>query len=52
MPLKLAHLVMPIKEYGYDIGLVKVGLRIILIKLLLTKINTHLKVGRGRISRL
>jgi hypothetical protein len=51
MPLELAHLVMWIKEHGYDVGWIKVGLRVILIKLLLTKIDTHLKVGRGCISR-
>ena len=51
MPLELAYLVMRMKEHGYDVGRIEVGLRVILIKLLLTKINTHLKVGCGRISR-
>jgi hypothetical protein len=51
MPLKPAHLVMRMKEYGHDVGRIKVGLRVILIKLLLTKIDTRLKVGRGRVSR-
>jgi hypothetical protein len=51
MPLKLAHLVMQIKEHSYDVGRIEVSLRVILIKLLLTKIDTRLKVGHGRVSR-
>jgi hypothetical protein len=51
MPLEPAHLIMRMKEYGYDVGWIKVGLRVILIKLLLTKIDIRLKVGRGRVSR-
>jgi hypothetical protein len=51
MPLKPAHLIIRIKEHGHNVGQIKVGLRIILIKLLLTKIDTRLKVGRGRVSR-
>ena len=51
MPLEPAHLVMRMKEHGYDVGRIEVGLRIILIKLLLTKIDIRLKVGRGRVSR-
>ena len=51
MPLEPAHLIMRMKEYGHDVGRIKVGLRVILIKLLLTKIDTRLKVGRGRVSR-
>jgi hypothetical protein len=51
MPLEPAHLVIRMKEHGHDVGRIKVGLRVILIKLLPTKINTRLKVGRGRVSR-
>jgi hypothetical protein len=51
MPLELAHLVMQIKEHGYNVGRIEVGLCVILIKLLLTKIDTCLKVGCSRISR-
>jgi hypothetical protein len=51
MPLKPAHLVIWIKEHSYDIGRIKVSLRVILIKLPLTKIDTCLKVGRSRVSR-
>jgi hypothetical protein len=52
MPLKPAHLVMRMKEYGHDVGRVEVGVRVILIKLLPTKIDTRLEVGRGGVSRL
>ena len=51
MPLEPAHLVMRMKEHGYDVGRIEVGLRVILIKLLLTKIDIRLKVGRSYISR-
>jgi hypothetical protein len=51
MPLKPAHLIMRIKEHGHNVGRIKVGLRVILIKLLPTKIDTRLKVGRSRVSR-
>jgi hypothetical protein len=51
MPLKPAYLVMRMKEHGYNVGRIEVGLRVILIKLLLTKIDTRLKVGRSRVSR-
>jgi hypothetical protein len=52
MPLKPAYLVMRMKEHGYDVGRIEVGLKVILIELLLTKIDTRLKVRRGRISML
>jgi hypothetical protein len=39
------------KEYSYDVGWIEVSLRVILIKLPLTKIDIRLKVGRSRISR-
>jgi hypothetical protein len=50
--LKLTELVLRIEEYRYNIGRIKVGLKVILIELLLTKIDTRLKVGRVYISRL
>jgi hypothetical protein len=52
MPLEPAHLVMRMKEHGYDVGRIEVGLEVILIELPPTKINTRLKVRRGRVSRL
>jgi hypothetical protein len=51
MPLEPAHLIIRMKEHGHDVGRIKVGLRVILIKLPPTKIDTRLKVGRGRVSR-
>jgi hypothetical protein len=52
MPLKPAYLVMRMKEHGHDVGRIKVGLKVILIELPPTKIDTRLKVRRGRVSRL
>jgi hypothetical protein len=50
--LKLTGLVLRIQEHRYNVGRIKVGLKVILIELLLTKINIRFKVGRVCISRL
>jgi hypothetical protein len=50
--LKPTELILRIEEHRHDVGRIKVGLKVILIELLLTKINTRLKVGRVYISRL
>jgi hypothetical protein len=50
--LKLANLVVRIKEHRYNIGRIKVSLKVILIKLLLTKVNARLKVGGFSIRNL
>jgi len=43
--LKLAELILRIKEHRYDIGRIEVGFKVILIELLLAKIDIRLKVG-------
>jgi hypothetical protein len=50
--LKPTELVLRMEEHRYDIGRIKVGLKVILIELPLTKIDTRLEVGRVCISRL
>jgi hypothetical protein len=50
--LKLTELILRIEEHRHDIGRIKVGLKVILIELPLTKIDTRLEVGRVCISRL
>jgi hypothetical protein len=50
--LKLTELVLRIEEHRYNVGRIKVGLKVILIELLLTKIDIRFKVGRVCISRL
>jgi hypothetical protein len=50
--LKLTELVLRIEEHRYNVGRIKVCLKVILIELLLTKIDIRFKVGRVYISRL
>jgi hypothetical protein len=50
--LKPTELVLRIEEHRHDVGRIKVGLKVILIELPLTKIDTRLEVGRVYINRL
>jgi hypothetical protein len=52
MPPELTEFVIRMKEYRYYIGRIQIGPAIVLIKLLLTKIDTRFKVGRVHVSRL
>jgi hypothetical protein len=52
MPPKLTEFIMRIEEYCYNVGRIQIGLTIVLIKLLLTKIDTRFKVGRVYVSML
>jgi hypothetical protein len=43
--LKPANLVVRIKEHRHNVGRIEVGLKVILIKLLLAKVDARLEVG-------
>jgi hypothetical protein len=50
MPPKLTEFVIRIEEYCHNVGRIQIGLAVVLIKLLLTKIDTRFKVGRVHVS--
>jgi hypothetical protein len=50
--LKLTELILRIEKHRHNIDRIKIGLKVILIELLLTKINISLKVEYIYISRL
>jgi hypothetical protein len=50
MPYKLTEFIIRIEEYCYNVGRIQIGLAIVLIKLLLTKIDIRFKVGRVYVS--
>jgi hypothetical protein len=52
MPLEPTEFVMRIEEYCHNVGRIQIGLAIVLIKLLPTKIDTRFKVGRVYVSML
>jgi hypothetical protein len=52
MPPELTEFVMRMEEYCYNVGRIQIGLAVVLIKLLPTKIDTRFKVGRVHVSML
>jgi hypothetical protein len=52
MPLEPTEFVMRMEEYYHNVGRIQIGLAVVLIKLLLTKIDIRFKVGRVYMSML